>query len=660
MIAAPDAGFSATSGLTGAAWGLAGAALIVTALWSVGRRVIALGIARGIARGVVRATPAGLEPGAPKALDVPESLGGPKALGAPEALLLGAGIFSQGVFLLAGFGAWSPLFGIVCVLVGAVTGARGLGSIPWRRVADAWPAFPAALALAATLLAPTVFWDSRAYHLAIPEFVALRGALVDDPGFVYAWYPQAMESLYALCVPFGDASARLLNAAFLAAAAAVAARSARSPLAAALLLATPAFLLLAYAPKNSGLLALAGALSFEQALLAGTARARTAPDAADDPGSSGPGTRARAAADDAGATSGPTPVSAATAAGIAAGIALATHYAAIWHLVLLVPIVAARGGARALARFLLGAALFAAPTYLRNLAATGNPVYPFLPSLFGTAPPASIHAGALPSIGTIAERLLVLPWTGIESLGIGSTLGILLPAGVLLAWLSRRERPVPDLATRAGFGFGLLAVAASLYGFVRFGIAGLVVLAPIAAVGLEKWRRPAEWACTGYALAGAILLIAGPFDPLAAHRFGADAYRARYDAAWPLAVVARTLPPEARIASAGILRSQGWGARLDAACEDFPPPLERHVRAALGDGSAGARADTGGAEVLARSLRAAGYTHIAVDEQEIVRLRRQYGHLAWGEDGERLFRALLADARPILGTPRGASLYEIP
>ncbi len=597
-LLSPVAGFSAHSGLMGVAVGIAGSALLLAAMVGHGAFTNR------------RFAQAGLQ------------------VGWPEHLLVGAGTWSLLVFLSGWLGNYHPIAGLLLTGFVAGTSAIMLGHRaftarrlptetrecqPWLSL---WPVLPVALVFLLALATPVVFWDSRAYHLAIPEFLALRGSLIRDPSFVFAWYPQAMECLYALSLPFGEVAAKIVNAAFLVAAAAIAARSARSPLAATIVLTMPGMLFLAYVPKNAGLLALAGIVSFERALNLGS----------DKPGR--PAT---------------------FLAGLAAGIACATHYAALWHLVFLVPLVLRRGGWRSFPTFFAGIALFAAPTYLRNFLMTGNPVYPFLGSLFGTWPPASIHAGHLPGFAQLVDRLAALPWTGVEALGIGSTLGLVLPAGVLVAWLYRKEYPVPDVVPRVIVGLGLLAVSISLYGFVRFGIAGVFFLAPVAAAGLDRWPRAARVACAAYALAGALLLLTGPFDPLLALREqarlgGADVYRSRYDAAWPLTATARQLPPGARIASVAILRSQGWGARLEPAGEDFPPAIAAALRETH----------------PAAALRRAGFTHLAVDVRELHRLRHQYRYLDWDEVAEQRWQALLGTCRLVAGDPGRAFLAELP
>jgi hypothetical protein len=233
---------------------------------------------------------------------------------------------------------------------------------------------------------------------------------------------------------------------------------------------------------------------------------------------------------------------------------------------------------------------------------------------------------------------------GIEALGFGSTLGILLPIGLLLAFLFRRERPVRDMGLRISIGFGLLGISCAFYGFTRFGIAGLLFLLPIAITGLERWPRSTDWAIGVHALFGAFLVLGGPVSPFSVWRTGAEAYRERFDAAWSLTHVANSLPPEARIASAGVLRPQGWGARLEFACEDYPPALARAI----------------GEDDVAAALRRRGFTHLVLDDRELARLRLQYGHLAWNEVKERKFLELLNRSRLIAVARHPAALFELP
>ena len=201
-------------------------------------------------------------------------------------------------------------------------------------------------------------------------------------------------------------------------------------------------------------------------------------------------------------------------AGMFAGLAFGTKYtagvAALAGAAVLAasPLFAGRFPDRlkALAGFLGVALLFAGPWLLRNFAATGNPLYPFvIPSGEMTALRLDLYAGR-PPWGGLAEVLL-LPWgasiTGLEGApGFAATIGpVLLAFGALagVGWRDRAKRGrlrLVQLAvfTLAGIGvwmaasrFSLYLVQSRLY-FVFFPAAA--ILAGAGFQNLERFRWP--------------------------------------------------------------------------------------------------------------------------------------------------------------------------
>lgn len=496
----------------------------------------------------------------------------------------------------------------------AVTRPRAVAAvIPWETL-------PAVAVLLLTLATPVVFWDCCAYHLAIPEHILATGSLISKPDYVYGYYAQAMECLYALVLgaPFGEIAARIFNAAIMLSAGHAAIETLSSGerrIGFAALLATPAVLTLMALPKNSSLLALAGAVGFE-ALLA-------APD----------DERARS-----------------VIVGAAGGLCVATHYGGLITATFLLAVLLARQGPRSFALATAAALPFAAPPLIRNLLLTGNPVYPFLNTLIAghAAAPAVTALGTdLPRASVVLSRLIE-PWFAIEPYGVGSTLGILFPIGIAALFVARRVTS-PHLL-RLGIGAGVLLTTILLYARPRYGITGLIILLPVAASGLALLPcLLARVLLAVYALVAASLLLFTGLAPLAdITSVDDDAYIAHFDAAYPLAQCAAAhLPASSRIASVGILRPYRWRGMLEYASEDGPPDMAR----ALAD------ADTA-AEAL-RRLNAMGYTHLAVDPDEWNRLRLAYGYLDLSADERRTFSEILARCR-VTATAGRTTLYSLP
>jgi hypothetical protein len=548
-------------------------------------------------------------------------------------LVAGLGILSFVVYVLAALGVYHSYFGWGAMCAGCVAGARPLRaqwrSRPWalseRPVT--WAAAPALVALIVAAGSPVVFWDSHSYHLAIPEIISATGHLPLGLSYIYGYYAVACECLYALVLvpPFGEAATQVLNVAFFVFAAAAAAAPLRPReriWGRTLLACTPGLVMLAFLPKNTGLLALSTMAAFHNAF----------GDEANESGGElgGPG---------------PQPL----LAGLTLGVALATHHAALIVVPVLAAVLFRRSGPRAALAALGVALLFPAPVYLRNLMMTGNPTYPFLVSIFGGTAPAPILIAAdpgTPGIGRIIAAITA-PWVQFEPEGVGSTLGLAVPLGIVLAIIARRiDRP---LAQRAIAGIIIFAVGAVIFGRPRYGITGFFLLAPLAARGLSALPALAAPLLFIQALAAALLLLAGPLRPLdAGFTMNAAEYRARVVPTWPIAAVASEhLPDTARIASAGILRPYGWGGKLEECSENMLPAFGEIL-----PGASSGRA-------VARALRDRGFGYWAVDFREMDRLEKGYGYLRLAPRDRAVLNELIALSRPI-ASGRQCALYELP
>ena len=192
-----------------------------------------------------------------------------------SAIVIGSGVFGCLIYGLAAFGLYRPWIGLA-LMASALWGGGGtswrlLKSVVLDRPLLLWVAAPAWSSLLLAYGAPVIFWDSHAYHLAIPEIIHATGALPRGASYIYGYYPVANECLFALGWVFraGEPIAQILNAAFLFLACAVAAEPLppeERRLARTLLVSTPAIVMLAFLPKNTGLLALATIVACHHAM----------------------------------------------------------------------------------------------------------------------------------------------------------------------------------------------------------------------------------------------------------------------------------------------------------------------------------------------------------------------------------------------------------
>jgi hypothetical protein len=405
--------------------------------------------------------------------------------------------------------------------------------LPWL-VAGAAVLVPMALL---TLYPPTAF-DATLYHLPYARAFAASGSLPFLPDLRVPIFPQLMETLFALVLLFaGDLATQSVA-----------------------LLATvlTAVLMLAwgrrYSPAAGWIAAAAYAGSPVVVYLAGTAYV--------EPGLVLFATAALYALSrwlEGGAASW------LTLAAVFAGAAAGTKYLGLFvvMVVALAAVAAAPPGApeqrwRRLVRVAVAGGVAMAPWYGRIIAATGNPVFPFLPGVFGASPwnPLGFHPGAKAweRLGDIALGLLRLPW---DIVFARSRLGgsppyspiFLLALPVLLAGAVRRLRVrVLLLASVAYAAFVLALLPDARYLLVALPPVCLALgdsLAAALAAGArwERWRRQGErWATNagavlalaiflpGWCYAGYRLVRQGPLPVTPAER---DTYLARALPAYP-------------------------------------------------------------------------------------------------------------------------------
>jgi len=300
-----------------------------------------------------------------------------------------------------------------------------------------------------TLYPPTAF-DATLYHLPYARAFAASGALPFLPDLRIPIFPQLLETLFALLLPFGGDLATQAVA-FIAT------------------ILTVALILVwghRFSPAAGWIAAAAYAGSPLVIYLAGTAYV--------EPGLVLFATAALYAASRWREGGGPGWL---TLAALFGGAAADTKYLGLFALGLVAMAAIAAAGAspagrpvsrwRSLARVVLVGAILVVPWYGRIVAATGNPVFPFLPEVFGFSSwnPASLHPvvslRTLP--GNVALGMLRLPWDAVfERSRLGSyppwspIFLLALPALLAAAVVHRRVRAL--LVAAAAYALVVLAL----------------------------------------------------------------------------------------------------------------------------------------------------------------------------------------------------------
>ncbi|MBL0058207.1 MAG: glycosyltransferase family 39 protein [Elusimicrobia bacterium] len=367
-------------------------------------------------------------------------------------------------------------------------------------------------------------------------------------------------------------------------------------------------------------------------------------------------------------------------AGLAGGFSAGIKYTGVLTPAVLTALVALWPGRRSVRDRLLdgvclGGAAFAlfVPWMVKNYVFTGgNPVFPFLPSIF---PARNVYMFAESSrayFSVLAEYsgtssllidLLKMPFrlaTDAQSFGGGfdvtGDLGWALPILLL---------PLSLLAVRKERGF-LLAYAAahiviwaSLRPVLRFlfPIFPLVCLLAGEGVGLA-WKEIPAWARRTAALVGGLFLISngilfyivedvrGPL-PVALGLVSRDEYLSRKLDYYPaMSFMEKELPPDANVLFVGDQRSYYCPRRHLAPMALLPTPLRDWTEESA-DGPA-----------FGRKLRALGFTHLFFNRREAKRLE-SYRVLDLTEHGRAVFESLLRSLVPLYAS-EGAALYALP
>lgn len=555
----------------------------------------------------------------------------------------------------AGLLARSVAWGLLAagVAAGAVLLRRHLAR-PGVHAAGRWPGvlssaggLPAALlvlALAVALpmaLAPPASTDELTYHLTIPKWFIAAGRIFVVPRFAHAAFPFQVEMLYTWALLLGQpVAAKLLHLlmGLLAAACVAAGAGARpggGPIAAAILLTTPAFLIVsswAWVDAATTLYVVLGCL-----VLLRLRRTLASGDA--------------------------------VAAGLLWGMALGTKYTAFLYLAVALPACLLPGRAERVSRRLAGVAgaviaialVAASPWLARNAVSFGNPVHPFGAGAWG--PEIEGHHELMTTVrgprDTARDRLEGLVRYTLWDDRTDGTIGFLfLLAAPVLAFV-----PLSPSARRLHVA-GVVAVAilsAGFAGSVRYQLPGLALLAAAAGEWLAAW-----WAAGRLrrAAAAALLALAGLsnlwiaawhdrelFDPLRV-ALGYEKQGAYLERMEPAHAILQRLN-----------RDPDPAVKVLALSFDRLFWLDRPVVAAGPLDVSVARdwcVEAGTPEAFLERLAAEGITHVLVDRRAFERdVLRGPGRGAWGEPALRTLGGALERCRRVASTP-GVDLLEVP
>ncbi len=502
--------------------------------------------------------------------------------------------------------AGGPLTGVVAgtalALAGLVAGALRPAPAPRSLL----PPLAALLAGAPLWLAPPFFYDSLVYHLGLPWTWLVNGSFAPIPHHVFSHFPLAASAVYLLpvgwSVPEAAAGLHWLS---LVVALGASHRLARRLGADRLAWIAPAALAGVWHIVWIATHAAADGLVLAALVVALDALA-------DDPE--------------------PRWLDLALACGLAA----ATKYPAV------VPTAAVlAGGALALRRgwgrwlaTAAGAVALASFVPVRNLALTGNPVYPLLWPVLGGA-------------GWTARD--DARWTALVHEGVGGAASLvtglwrLLAPGHGLGWAAVATVPLAAVAlTRTGRRAPARRVAAAALLMlvawlvtsqtVRYALpfaAALAVLAAAGAAALGRTGRAVAVATVGIAVAhGAWQLASMELGTLHKHRLWAgdrEAWRAAVTVNDPLPAyrAAAALGPEARLLV--VAEGRSWGCPLPHhVSSPYDLQLVQEVVEASPDDDA-----------VAGALAAAGWTHLLVNRGELARLGGpDFQVLRWQTDAD--------------------------
>lgn len=563
-------------------------------------------------------------------------------------LALGAGALTVAAGALGLSGLLSPVPLLLVSTVAACGGGLALYRSRDRLRWAVTPGWPWALILVAAALSavaatsPSPFYDQWHYHLGVP-FQSLRaGHLWASPQHGYSMMPANMGLLYtyALAGP-GVWAAQMthwwMGALAVAAVGALAhrLRPGAGPLAAAVFACTPAVWGMATVAGADLGVAAYGACAWLALLLR-----REQPE------------RSRRWA---------------VLIGVLVGLAVGCKYLAI--VTVAVPLgvfalVAAPRSERRTDRLVgaiivtLAALAVAAPWGLRNLVATGNPVYPFLPSVFGGGAPTEVARG-IGGLSTDGPRLFsTLTLGAFERLGFAGRTGVvylaLLPLWLVAALIADARRAHRLLVAAFVLGIALWSV---LPPCSRYLLPALALAA--AGIGAAWDELAARVPKAGRAVLAVVLggVLLGGLNPMRLVRIPdrlavalgimpSDELLERSVSHWPaVRYINASLPPDAHVLL--VAESRPFAIDREITVQD---PFARPILSRLAE-------ESGSADEMARRLRDLGITHVLINHAEarrIAAINHRPSYFALDDPGarRRLEELLDRTLTPVWSNPR--------
>jgi len=583
----------------------------------------------------------------------------PPAVGALWDVFLGTAAAALLVTVcgMLGWFAW-PLFACL-LLLGPLFSVRAPDRflMPWRAVRDAaclsrdhkllgGVALVAGVLAGIPAAAPEIFYDALYYHLGLPAQYLIAGKIEWLPQVVHSAFPAYLDMLFGLCLAVGGvAVAKFFNfLLFILGCFATGVfvhevlKEVRGAIVGAVTVVT-----------IPGVLIMSTMCGIDTALIGFAAMSGIA--------------LSRMASTEQGDTK-----QLALLAAVCVGVVVGSKYTGLWllgALVLWFPLqLEARRAVPVIALFVAVAVVVASPWYLRNVLATGDPLYPVLSGVWG-------DEDARWAVERIKRDVPAtgLSWSSLEDLttglvmnpgkfGAGSEPGLLLPIGLVALMLGAIRSPSlrPWAVVVTAYSVVWLSQSSvirylyPIFPFCALGVAWVVSTLP------DQARRsvPAMAVVAGLAIVPMTqsartldgLYNAGDVAALFTGTLSHDDYLERRLAYYPAAVwLNNQAPPDGRIYYLGETRLLY---------------LNRPVSfSSAYDHSEIAQLLAPQSPPFFDQLKSRGVTHVVIHGREIERLRRSYDYLPISGDAERRLRGTLSQCR-IVFSKSGVQVCELP
>lgn len=314
-------------------------------------------------------------------------------------------------------------------------------------------------------------------------------------------------------------------------------------------------------------------------------------------------------------------------AGLSAGLACGFKYTAVpmlaAPLALATAFLTPRQRAKSLAVFAIAAVVIFSPWLVRNIAVTGNPVFPLAVEVFGadddiwtvelaerwaSAHTLEDHSASRPAL--LWHRIIAEPRSG-----------ILLAALALIGLVTCRDTRW-TIACWLVVVFQLIVWIAATHLFARFGVVLLVPMILLAGRLVERSGTPRVFAACAIGVAVVVSMVTSvrmyaaelrPNGVAIGIQGHTELFYEDCDTSNSPTAFVRQLPRDGHVLLVGEARAFYYPANIDYAVVFGRNPFAEYVATSPGD------------EAILNWLRERGYSHVIVVPAEIERLRRSYG-----------------------------------